>query len=290
MKRYIIIVLNIILAGYFIFAITSFNNPEQLVKKCVKVNIDIADGNTNGFLDANEIKNILRKKGLYPIGKPIEHVSPKQIEAVLKSSPFVNTAECSKTCDGHVHISVTQRAPIVRVKSMNGDDYYIDENGGIMPQSKYISDLIIVTGHVTRKFAQENLLPLVQTIMNDEFWSNQVVQINVRENMGIEMVPRVGDHIIFMGYVPEETDAQKRNAAITAFTTEKLDRLKKFYKYGLTVVGWNKYQTIDVQFSNQIICKKHPANPHPVFQSKPKTEEQSTAQSTEQSTAQSADQ
>lgn len=35
-----------------------------------------------------------------------------------------------------------------------------------------------------------------------------------------------------------------------------MDRLKKFYKYGLSQAGWNKYSYIDLEFDNQIICKK----------------------------------
>ena len=36
----------------------------------------------------------------------------------------------------------------------------------------------------------------------------------------------------------------------------KLDRLQKFYRYGLSQAGWNRYSYINVEFDNQIICKK----------------------------------
>lgn len=39
-----------------------------------------------------------------------------------------------------------------------------------------------------------------------------------------------------------------------------MDRLKKFYIYGLSQAGWNKYSYIDVEFDNQIICKKRTTN------------------------------
>jgi cell division protein FtsQ len=35
-----------------------------------------------------------------------------------------------------------------------------------------------------------------------------------------------------------------------------MDRLEKFYKYGLSQAGWNKYYYINLEFDNQIICKK----------------------------------
>ena len=38
--------------------------------------------------------------------------------------------------------------------------------------------------------------------------------------------------------------------------TKKLSRLEKFYRYGLSQAGWNKYSYIDLEFDNQIICRK----------------------------------
>lgn len=258
MKKYIIIILDVILGAYLIFAIVSFNNPERLVKKCTKVNINITDESTYGFLDAKEIKSILLKKGIYPIERDMDDISPRHIEAVLKNSPFVNTAECCKTEDGHVLISVTQRSPLVRIKSSRGEDYYIDENGGIMPNSKYTSDLIIVTGDVTKTFARRYISILANVIMKSDLWRNQVEQINVLHNLGIEIVPRVGDHIVFLGYLPTANTQSQRVEDVTAYVQNKLDRLEKFYKYGLSEAGWNKYERIDIQYDNQIICKKHP--------------------------------
>lgn len=258
MKKYIIIVIDIVLAVYLVLGVTAFNKPEKLVKKCTKVDINIADESTYGFLDAKEIKTILEKNGIYPLEQDLSQVSPRKIEETLQRTPFVNTAQCCKTTDGHVLLSVTQRSPVVRIKSINGDDYYIDENGGILPNSKYVSDLIIVTGHVSRPFAQRYISVLANIIMSSDLWRNQIVQINVLQNQGIEIVPRVGDHVVFLGYLPVSNSAKQRQADINAYVTAKLNRLEKFYVHGLDSVGWNKYERIDLQYSNQIICKKHP--------------------------------
>ena len=147
-KKTIIVCLDILLAAYLVMAMTSFNKPDETAKMCTKVNIYIADENTNGFLSAKEIKNILSKKKLYPLKQQMEFVNPRTIEDVLKTSSFVNTAQCYKTQDGHVCINITQRLPIVRIKSNLGDDYYVDDEGGIMPNSKYTSDLVIATGNI----------------------------------------------------------------------------------------------------------------------------------------------
>ena len=53
---------------------------------------------------------------------------------------------------------------------------------------------------------------------------------------------------------------KERNEKIADYVNKKLTRLEKFYKYGLSQVGWNKYSYIDLEFDNQIICKKKKEN------------------------------
>jgi cell division protein FtsQ len=43
---------------------------------------------------------------------------------------------------------------------------------------------------------------------------------------------------------------------IDEFLKLKLTRLEKFYRYGLSQAGWNKYSSINLEFDNQIICKR----------------------------------
>ena len=170
-------------------------------------------------------------------------INPRQIEEALEKSPFVENAECHKTINGHVCISIQQRIPVIRVMNANGESYYIDTHGNIMPEARYVNDLIIATGSITKKYAQSVLTRVSNHIMADDFWKNQVVQINILDNGTMELVPRVGDHIIYLG-IPNHID-------------QKLERLRKFYLYGLNKAGWNKYNYINVEFDNQIICKRN---------------------------------
>lgn len=251
--------LNLAIGIYLLLAMTSFNHPKDTYPVCTKVAINIEDQSTNGFLSVKEVKNILEKKGVYPYGKRMAKVNPRDIEDLLKVSPFVKTAECFKTKDGVVNIHLTQRLPIVRIKNSRGEDYYLDDHGGIMPNSKYTSDLIIATGNISRWYARTTLVYLASALMADEFWRNQIVQINVLPDLGVELVPRVGDHIVYIGNLPESKYRLRRQQMIAAFVSKKMSRLQKFYRYGLSQAGWNKYSYIDIEFDNQIICKKRSA-------------------------------
>ena len=57
--------------------------------------------------------------------------------------------------------------------------------------------------------------------------------------------------------LPESNIISKREQDVEDFINRKMDRLEKFYKYGLSQAGWNKYSYINIEFDNQIICTKH---------------------------------
>src|SRR5574344_1890130 len=216
-KKTLLVISAVALVAYLIFAVTVLNRPDEN-KKCTGVELSISDETEDGFLNVREIENVLKK------------------------SPFVETAECYKTPGGHVCIELTQRMPVIRIKSVNGEDYYIDDQGGIMPNVKYISDIAIATGFISKRYSKTYLTDIGKYLLEDKFWQQCIEQINVLRDGSIEMIPRIGEHVVYLG----------RPTCIQ----QKLERLRKFYKYGLNQVGWNKYSYISLEFENQIICKK----------------------------------
>lgn len=241
-KKSLIVLCDIVIAAYLVLAVTSFNKPDVAATHCTEVKTEIEQNIVDGFLTADEISKMLRQEKVYPLSLPMHDISARKIEETLLKSPFVEKAECYKTQSGEVCIQVRQRVPVVKVMADNGENYYIDSHASVMPENRFVNDLIIATGHISRKYAQTYLSRVANYIMQDKFWQNQIVQINVLPDLTMELVPRVGDHIIFIG-------------APTG-VARKLDRMRKFYLYGLNKAGWNKYSYINVEFDNQIICKK----------------------------------
>lgn len=236
------IVVDCLLAVYLILAITAFNHPDVASDVCTEVNIHIDEGEVKGFLNAAEVKLLLQKARLYPLGDNISDVNVRKIEETLAQNPFIESVQSYKTQTGHVHINISQRLPVMRVKAANGDDYYVDSEGNIMPTTRFVSNLVVATGDIKPKYAQRVLTGIGRYLIDNPLWGNQIEQINVLTDGSVEMVPRVGNHIIYLGY-PNHLQ-------------QKLSRLEKFYKYGLSKAGWNKYSYINMEFSNQIICKK----------------------------------
>ena len=243
-KQILIVACNILVGIYLVLAVTAFNSPDEaMVKECTEVKIDIEKESMEGFLNPGEVKKLLSQHKLYPLSQPMSTISPRKMEETLMKSPFIEKAECYKTLSGHVCIGIKQRIPVIRVMADNGDSYYLDDHGNIMPQAGYATDILIATGHISKKYAQNTLSKVANHIVGSSFWRNQAVQLNVLPNGTLEMVPRVGEHIVFLGS-PTHID-------------NKLERLRKFYIYGLNKAGWNKYNYINMEFNNQIICKRN---------------------------------
>lgn len=255
-KKTFLVTFDVLIAAYLVMAVTSWNTPSRENEVCTKVVINVADENVNGFLNSAEVKTLLERVRLYPLSQSMDDINPRQIEQALRNMPFVKTAQCYATEDDHVCITITQRTPIIRVKSMTGEDYYIDDNGGVMPNSQYTSDMIIATGTISKYYACHYVYLLAQKLMSDELWRNQIEQINVLPDKTIELVPRVGNHIVNIGQLPSGSNTEAHRQAVDDFVTKQLHRLELFYREGLKYAGWEKYDYIDLEYSNQIVCRR----------------------------------
>ena len=241
-KKILLLIAMLALIVYLVVAITAFNNKPHY-QTCNDLELTIKDTINAGFINKGELKNILQQQGIYPIGKKMDLISTKYLEIVLEKYPLIDQAECYKTPSGKVCIEVTQRFPLLRIMADNGDNYYIDNKGSIMPpEAKCIAHRVVITGNVEKYFAKSNLYKFGLYLQNNKFWDAQIEQINVLPDKDVELVPRVGNHVIFLGKLDD--------------FEQKLGRLKTFYTKGLNQVGWNKYSRISLEFKNQIICSK----------------------------------
>lgn len=240
-RKILILLFLLLVAVYLMVAVTVFNTrPADQV--CQGVELIIQDSIDHGFIPQEEVLRVLKRKKLSPVGKKMGDINTRQLEDELTEHPLIENVECYRTPGGKIGIEITQRLPILRVMAGNGDNYYIDNKGKIMPLPHSSAHVAVVTGHVDRDFASKELYKLGAFLQNHPLWNAQIEQIHVTPTQELELVPRVGEHIIFLGK--------------PGGYEEKFDRLQTFYKKGLNQVGWNKYSRISLEFSNQIICTK----------------------------------
>jgi cell division protein FtsQ len=242
MKKLVIVLSSLLIAVYLVFVFVIKKNPDGPEAVCKGVKIEIAQEGDAGFLTVDDVRKLLTVDQLNPTGLMMDEVNTRLIEDKLASKELVESAECYKAQDGMVHVIIKQRIPVIRVMGDNGDDYFLDNHGQRMPRTDYSCNLLVATGHINMKYGEKVLAPVANILRKSEFWNDQIVQLNVLGDGTMELIPRVGDHIIYIG---QPTNLRS-----------KLDRLWKFYVYGLNQAGWNKYSRINVEFDNQIICKR----------------------------------
>lgn len=242
--------------------ILGFVNFTQKQQVCSDITIDIDNSSGNFFVEEEDIFSMVYHEMDTILGRPISDIAAQRLERKINNHPSVSNSEVYKTIDGKLRVEVTQRTPIVRIFSTNGDSYYLDSTGKVMPSSdQYTSRVFVANGFISDPFKKvshlnartvadsmrskvliDDIFTMAQFIRKDPLWNAQIEQLYVNKELEIELIPRVGNHRIVVGDV---TDIKT-----------KLDKLKIFYKKGLSKTGWNEYSVINLKFANQVVCKK----------------------------------
>jgi cell division protein FtsQ len=244
----------IYLAGIPVFiASTSGKKP------CAGIKIDISDSTDYHFVTKKQLLSLAYGNSTRIAGKPVKDVSIDDIEGRINSLHELKEAEAYMSIDGLVHIFVEQRNPIMRVMPNDGGDYFVDDDGFVMrKRNLYNPRLHIIEGNVNisqamldgisvldtsiKKSILKDIFPLVNYINDDKFWSAQIDQIYIDKNDEIDLIPRAGNHIIHLGSCENYKG--------------KLRNLSAFYDDVLPVVGWNKYSVINLEYKDQVVCKR----------------------------------
>jgi cell division protein FtsQ len=261
MKRFINIGAWVVLTAGLV-AIMGFVGQTQKVKVCSDIRIDIDRSNGNYFVEEEDINAMVYHEIDTVVGRAISQINAERLEHKINNHPSVYNTEVYKTIDGQLVIQVQQRTPIVRLFSYDGDSYYLDSTGRVMPPSdKYTSRVFVANGFIYDSFLDINQLnarkvsdslqkrtliddifTFAEYIRKDPFWKAQIEQLYVNKDFEIELIPRVGNHRIVFG------DASQIGS--------KFKKLKIFYEKGLSKTGWNEYSVINLKYANQVVCKK----------------------------------
>jgi len=242
----------------YIVVITSFVNKQVDNITCRNIMIDVRDSMQLSFVTKNEIFNIIHNDKHNILGESLTERKLFEIEQRVSSIDELGSAEVYITVDGILHVEVDQRDPIVRIISSFGNSYFIDNYGFVIQHNyKYTPRIIVITGNVEMPDESiasgdinslpedskiKKLFSLASFINNDEFWKGQIEQVWVGDNDDVQLIPRIGQHIINFGPV-ENVD-------------QKFDYLRTFYMEVIPVAGWNKYREINLRYDGQIVCKK----------------------------------
>lgn len=233
-------------------------------RKCVDVKIHVRYDSASVFVTPEEVRAHLVKTVGEPIGQRLNQINIQAIENLLQINPYISEAQANIDLSGVLTIEIKQKKPIVRAQNKKGQQFYIAEEGLMMPISEHgIERTPIASGEIFDYYSSVRSLkdedsPVVDSLMkrsvlfrlwylalkikNDPFMAAQTDQIYVNEQSEFEIVPRVGGQLIIIGNI---NDLEKKFA-----------KLKALYSESFSQIGWNKYAIINLKFKNQVVCTK----------------------------------
>ncbi len=243
----------LIFCGYFAAASILARKGAREVM-CTDVSVRILDSAVNRFVSSGDIRSILTSSAVTPIGRPRDEINLHDIENLLNSRSAIRKSDASLANDGILDISITQRRPVIRIQTGSGA-FYIDDTGYIFPWvSTFTSYVPIVSGHIPvrleegyrgvpeetdRKWVGQ-IISLAQWLDRHPMWESLIQQIYVEDNGDIVFYTSVGDQKIIFGAI-EDIDY-------------KFAKLNAYYKQIVPAYGWEKYSTVNLKFSDQIVC------------------------------------
>lgn len=217
-------------------------------------NIKILIPGADNFIEREEIDAILKQSQGQLIGRKLEEINLHAIEEKIKSNPYIALSTVYADMDGIIHIEISQRQPLLRIISSSGQDFYIDKNGLKMPVSpNFTANVVVANGKILEHFSgrvdtlitkmASDLYKTALFLKKDTLWDSQIEQIFVNDKDDIELIPRVGNQRIILG----NADSLQT----------KMTNLMTFYKEAMPKVGWDTYKTINIKYTNQIVCEKN---------------------------------
>jgi len=210
---------------------------------CRDLRITILDSTLNRFVTAASVRELICSRES-PLGKKISEIDIHALEERITGSGAIRSSEIAVDRSGIMYVEILQRRPILRLEC-GSISAYLDETGYRFPLSALFSSYVpIVTGNIPENDRQwdDGIVKMGNYLSIHRFWNDQIEQINVERNGCLTLFTRIGDQQIIFGR-PEKTDYKFR-------------KLYSYYRNIAPRYGWNYYETVDLRYSDQIVCRK----------------------------------
>ncbi|MBR1632564.1 MAG: hypothetical protein IJ686_02295 [Bacteroidales bacterium] len=209
------------------------------------------------FVSSDDIKGYINKYYGSVYGYRTDSLNLAGMERMLDRQSAVLKSQVWSTADGIVHVSVSQRKPVMRFQRPGGS-FYIDDRACIFPLQKGHSALVpVVDGDIPvnvpagykgpapdAKSAAwlTEMLELAAFMKRSGIWEENIAQITVDGEGNLTMIPRSGRERFFFGK-PDDPAG-------------KFARMSDYYRYILPEKGEGYYRSVNVKYDGQVICRK----------------------------------
>lgn len=249
--------LGFVIAIFVIMGFITSSKNEQIMK--TKISVDVFEDQV--FLTKDDVRTRLVNQQLIGEGKVYSEIDFEKIESFLRGMSEIKSVEVFVNSGSEIEIKVELKRAIARIFNMDGSSCYLDKDGKIMPLStNYSAHVVTINGYVNETDFTKNVFDVINNdslktieiiddlykisdyVCSDKFFSSQITHIYVNSKQEFELIPRVGNQRILFG--------KAENVA------GKFKKLDVFYKEGISNAGWEKYDTINIMYKNQVVCSK----------------------------------
>mgnify|MGYP000953321913 FL=1 len=228
----------IIVLMVFLYSFSIKKNNERLLKS---VNISFAEDKDNYFITHEMVNNLLIQNSGKPLSIKKEKVDLNTLETVLDDHEMIEKAEVFSSIDGSLNAHIKQKTPIVRFVSDNVK-YYLDGKGDRIPLSENFSARVPVVIGQINDAEKSNYVYLFNEIAKDDFLKKSITGLTILPSGSIVMTNRDYDFKIIFGN-PIHVD-------------KKLKNYKAFYKHAIKDTLIKNYKSVNLLFTDQVVCKK----------------------------------
>lgn len=226
--------------------------------------IVIDSGADNAFLMVDDVISRLKYKNVRLDQLKRNEINTDLIESIIKEMYEVQEASVHINIDDTWTVEMQLRRPIARVFNQKGESFYVDDHGKLMPTSLlYSAHVLPFTGNITDKFSDLSVAEIINSdslktisllpqiyyiseyVCNDPFLSALIAQVTVDKNGDFVLTPIVGNQRIIFGHANSKKQVE-----------ERFKKMLVFYRDALPYAGWSKYESINLKYKNQVVCKK----------------------------------
>lgn len=237
-----------------------FVGKKQSDTRCWKLEVQVEATYGKKFIDEQMVAALADSATDVIVGKTLNQVDLGAIHRAVAADSRVREAHVYTTVDGRCVIQVKQRTPIARIFNRAGESYYLDTEGYTMELSELTSTkLPVFTGEIPDGLRSESVLHQVpdsvawkspldeiyqftQIVTRDTFWSAQIEHVYINPALEFEIIPRVGDQRVNVGYIYN--------------MESKLKKLRAFYEHSVHLDDLDRFSTIKAQYDGQVVCVK----------------------------------
>lgn len=252
-RKVLVMALWFVVAGGCAFLlVAAIRHQNQALCKGVRITIE---GKGKWMVDSTDIRALLTDQHTRQlVGTPAESISIKRLEKKINASPWVKSAQLFFDSKQVLWVRVTEREPVARVFTNEGNSFYVDSSGARLPLKDYYPTRLPVFTSCpldSKHYSQADTLLIRQMavlsayLVSHPFWMDMVEQVDLTPDGEFELVPAIGDEVVKLGD--------------TSALDNKFRRLWVFYKNVCPKVGWNKYAALDVRFEGEVIGVKKEA-------------------------------